>query len=504
MMAKRLLLCLAASAALVARAGAADDPTRRGFDADPSRLALSLDGGFTVETAPAAVAGAWRLGALLDLTSGLLTLSQGSRRDDLLESRLALHLLGGWSLGPVELSGHLPVVLRQRSDLSLLTSQGVTGPLVDPVAGSALGDLRLGAKAPLTFLAGWPVSLAALLDLRLPTGDGQAFASDGLALAPSLVATRALGRLRLDGQAGWLFRRPGQYAQLVVRDAFTYGAGATLDLPPAWRLTRWRALVEVTGQVPRGFDPGSARYRAPLSARAGLRAFLTPSLSVEAGLGAGLGEAGYGHERWRAFAGLRWGGQPVGRPGDDADHDGVPNGKDACPTEPGRPELDGCPDDDRDGIPDGEDRCPRVAGPAENLGCPPVEGEPLVEIEAQRLSLRDSILFDTDRDTIKTESFPVLDQVARVLGEHAELGRLRVEGHTDNLGGAAYNKELSARRAAAVVRYLVGKGIAAGRLDAAGFGFERPVATNETALGRARNRRVEFTILGQGAPPLDQ
>jgi OOP family OmpA-OmpF porin len=503
-MAQRLLLCLAASAALAARAGAADDPTMRGFDADASKLALSLDGGFAVETAAPSVDGAFRFGAVLDYASGLLTLTQGSETVDLVGPRLSLHLLAARVVGPVELSGHLPLVLHQQSDLSPLTSQGVTGPLVAPIAATSLGDLRLGVKYPFAFLGDWPVALAALLDLRLPTGNGDAFASDGLALAPSLLATWASGKLRLDGQAGWLFRGQGQYLQLVVDDAFTWGAGAQYDLPPLDWLPRWRALAEVTGAVPAGFDPGSARQRAPLSARAGLRAFLTPAVSVEAGLGTGLGEPGYGHERWRVFAGVRWGGQPVGPPNEDADGDGVPNAKDACPTVPGRPELDGCPDDDADGIPNPQDRCPQVPGPAENEGCPVEEGEPLVAIEAERLSLKDSIHFDTDRDTIKPESYPVLDQVARLLGAHPELRHIRVEGHTDNVGAAAYNKDLSGRRAASVVRYLTGKGVSAERLLPAGYGFERPIATNETALGRAKNRRVEFTILGEGTPPLDK
>jgi outer membrane protein OmpA-like peptidoglycan-associated protein len=503
-MAKRLLLCLAASAALSARAGAADDPTMRGFDADASRYALSLDGGFVVETAAPSPQGAFRLAALLDLADGLLTMSQGAEQADLVGPRLALHLLASKVWGPVELSAHLPLVLHQQSDLSLLTDQGVTGPLVAPIAATTLGDLRLGVKYPFAFLQGWPVALAALVDLRLPSGDGDAFTSDGLTLSPSLLATWTSGKLRLDGQAGWLFRSQGQYAQLVVDDSFTFGAGAQYDLPPRSWLPRWKALLEVAGSVPVGFEQGSDRYRAPLAARAGLRGWLTGDLSVEAGLGVGLGEPGYGHERWRVFAGVRWGRTPVGPPDEDADKDGVPNAKDACPTVPGRPELDGCPDDDGDGIPNPEDRCPQVPGPAENDGCPPEQGAPLVEIEAERLALKDSIHFDTARDTIKPESFPVLDQVARLLADHPELRRVRVEGHTDNVGAAAYNKELSARRAASVVRYLVGKGVAAERLAAAGYGFERPIATNETALGRAKNRRVEFTMQDQRAPPLDK
>lgn len=503
---------LAATLALLALArpaGAADDPARRRFDADPHRLALSLDGGFGAETAAAAPAGTWRAGAVLEAAGGLLTLSQGGAREDLLGPRLALHLLGAYSLGRVELGAALPAVLRQASDLGPLTSQGVTGPLVAPVGRSALGDLRLGAKAPLlgpgaTWLAASPVALSAMLELRLPTGDGKAFASDGLALQPSLVATRTLGPLRLDGQLGYLLRGQGQYLQLAVRHGWTAVLGGSYELPPVGRLTAWRAIAELSGALPSGFDLNSARARAPLSLRAGLRAFLTPALSVEAGGGTGLAAAGYGHERWRAFLGLRWTGHPapppapvVPKPG-DRDGDGVPDPKDRCPDVPGLPALDGCPDADADEIPDPEDQCPAQPGPASHAGCPVPEDEPLVELTTEKLSLNDAITFDTDRDTIKPESFPVLDQVARLLLAHPELTRVRVEGHTDNVGSAAYNKDLSARRAASVVRHLAGKGVDARRLQAAGYGFEKPVASNATALGRARNRRVEFTLVGEG------
>jgi outer membrane protein OmpA-like peptidoglycan-associated protein len=498
-MTKRLLACLAAAAAIAARDAAAEDPTERGFDADPSRLALSLDGGFAVETAAAEPRGTIGLAAILDYADGLLALELGGARDDLLESRLSLHLLGGWSLGRVELSAHLPVALWQRSDLSLLTDAplSVDGPLVAPIAETALGDLRLGAKVPILDAARFPIGLAALLDARLPTGDGDAFASDGPALASSAIATRAFGRLRLDAQLGYLLRGRGQYAQLVVHDGLTWGAGGSLELPSLALVERWRAIAEVTGGWPRGYDLDGSRYRAPLAARAGLRAWLTDALSVEVGGGAGLGEAGYGRERWRVFAGVRWRHTPIGRPDEDFDRDGVPNLKDLCPRDAGPAELDGCPDLDLDLIPDREDRCPRQPGPAENEGCPVSVDEPVVEIETERLSLKESIQFDTGRDSIKAASFPVLDQIAKLLIEHPELERVRVEGHTDNVGAAAYNKDLSERRASSVVRYLTGKGVGRERLSAAGFGFERPVASNATALGRAKNRRVEFTILAE-------
>ncbi len=492
-MVKRLLACLAAVAALVP-AARAEDPTARGFDPDPSRLALSLDGGFTAETAAAAPAGTIGFGAVFDYTDGLLALELGDARQDLLESRLSLHLLAGWSLGPVELSAHVPVALWQRSDFSLLEAQGVSGDLVAPVSRTALGDVRLGAKVPVLDAARWPLGLAALLDVRLPTGDATAFTSDGAAVVPSAVATRAFGPLRLDAQVGYAIRGRGQYAQLVVHDGLVYGAGASLALPPLAMIQRWKAILDVSGGWPRGYDLSGARYRAPLSARGGLRAWLSPGVAVEVGAGTGLGEAGYGRERWRVFAGLRWTREPLPADG-DSDKDGVPNQKDLCPRDAGPAELDGCPDIDLDLIPDREDRCPREPGPAENEGCPVSVDEPVVEIESERLTLKDSIQFDTGKDTIKRPSFKILDQVAKLVLEHAELKKIRVEGHTDNVGSASYNKDLSERRAASVMRYLTEKGVPAARLAAAGFGFERPIASNGTALGRAKNRRVEFRIL---------
>ena len=491
----RLLGCLALLAVLPA-AVRAEDPAARGFDADPVKPALSLDGGFAVETAAAAERGAHAFGAVLDLANGLMVLRSGSQSDDLIAYRLTLHLLGSYSIGRVEFGAHLPVSLWQQSDFSLLTGQGVTGPLIAPIASTALGDLRVGAKLPVLDAASWPLGLSVLADLRLPTGNPTAFMSDGLALATSLIGTRRFGSLRLDAQLGYLFRGAGQYAQLVVHEGVTYAVGGALDLPPLKQVARWRAIAELTGSWPRGFDNSTDRYRAPLSVRAGVRAWLTPRWSAEAGLGTGIGEAGYGHERWRVFAGVRWTAGVVGPPGGD-DGDGVPNLKDLCPKVPGKPELDGCPDRDFDGIPDREDKCPDQPGPAETNGCPRPEAEPLVELQSERLSLKDSVHFDTGLATIKPDSNRLLDQVAALVTRHTELKRIRVEGHTDNVGGSDYNKDLSARRAASVVRYLVGKGVAASRLEAIGYGFDKAIASNETALGRAKNRRVEFTILSR-------
>lgn len=101
------------------------------------------------------------------------------------------------------------------------------------------------------------------------------------------------------------------------------------------------------------------------------------------------------------------------------------------------------------------------------------------------------ILFDTGKASIKPESQTLLQEVRNLLVQDAQL-RLSIEGHTDNVGNAKSNAELSARRADAVVAYLIGQGIATQRLKASGKGDSVPVADNRTEDGRARNRRVEL------------
>lgn len=101
------------------------------------------------------------------------------------------------------------------------------------------------------------------------------------------------------------------------------------------------------------------------------------------------------------------------------------------------------------------------------------------------------INFDFDSDAIRADSRPTLDKVAAILKDKPEWS-FSVEGHTDNIGGAAFNQQLSERRAAAVVAYLTQAGIAAGRLTSSGHGFTRPLAPNDSEVERAQNRRVEL------------
>jgi outer membrane protein OmpA-like peptidoglycan-associated protein len=102
------------------------------------------------------------------------------------------------------------------------------------------------------------------------------------------------------------------------------------------------------------------------------------------------------------------------------------------------------------------------------------------------------ILFDFDKDTLKPESKPTLDEIAKLLTNKPDLS-VKIVGHTDNQGSAEYNMDLSERRAANVAAALVRDyGIAAGRLSPAGAGLTQPIASNDTEDGRAKNRRVEL------------
>ena len=102
------------------------------------------------------------------------------------------------------------------------------------------------------------------------------------------------------------------------------------------------------------------------------------------------------------------------------------------------------------------------------------------------------VLFDFDKANIKPEFYGQLDEAARVFEMNPGL-KVEVQGNTDNIGTAKYNMGLSLRRANAVLNYLVKRGVDRSRLAARGFGFTRPVATNDTPEGRALNRRVEMT-----------
>jgi len=178
----------------------------------------------------------------------------------------------------------------------------------------------------------------------------------------------------------------------------------------------------------------------------------------------------------------------------DKDGDGVADYLDQCANTPaaafGKVDLKGCPiDTDGDGVADYLDNCPKIAGIASNNGCPEVKKE----VKALFKKALQGIQFETGKADIKPVSYTLLNQIANSLILDPTYF-IEVQGHTDNVGGYDYNIDLSNKRAAAVRLYLVDKGVTQDRITSNGYGYNKPVASNDTKVGKAMNRRVEFVI----------
>lgn len=180
----------------------------------------------------------------------------------------------------------------------------------------------------------------------------------------------------------------------------------------------------------------------------------------------------------------------------DADGDGVIDVLDKCAATPTGAPIDdtGCPrDTDRDGVPDHLDRCGDSTADqtVDSVGCQVLFQE--VAGERQPLVLR-GVSFELGQAVLTEESFAILEQVAASLVVHEEV-RAEVAGHTDIAGSAEFNQRLSLARAETVRNFLIGRGVAADRLVARGYGSEFPVGSNTTEEGRAMNRRVVLRLL---------
>jgi len=202
----------------------------------------------------------------------------------------------------------------------------------------------------------------------------------------------------------------------------------------------------------------------------------------------------------------------------DADGDGIYDEVDACPNVAGTEANAGCPvDSDKDGVADAEDNCPDLAGVAANKGCPADgdgdgvydindkcpelfgeaerDGCPEVKLDEAERSLltaaMKSVEFKTGSADLKSASANVLDKIANLMTKYPNY-KLDVNGHTDNVGDPAKNLQLSKARAQSCLAYLQSKGITKQRISFNGYGSRQPIDSNDTADGRARNRRVEF------------
>ncbi|MCO4814069.1 MAG: OmpA family protein [Flavobacteriales bacterium] len=174
----------------------------------------------------------------------------------------------------------------------------------------------------------------------------------------------------------------------------------------------------------------------------------------------------------------------------DRDGDGIADEHDLCPDVAGLYSDNGCADTDGDGVDDLQDKCPDVAGVRSNDGCPAVDKD----VEKVMAAALKGVQFESGKAVLLKRSSTVLNNVVEVMKDNPTY-YLNVFGYTDSQGDDAENLLLSKERAAAVTAYLTQKGVEASRLHANGFGEAGPKASNETAAGRALNRRVEFKVV---------
>jgi OmpA-OmpF porin, OOP family len=202
---------------------------------------------------------------------------------------------------------------------------------------------------------------------------------------------------------------------------------------------------------------------------------------------------------------------PPPPPAADTDGDGVADPDDKCPNEkedglPPNPK-DGCPtlDADGDGIPIPQDKCPNeketVNGYMDDDGCP--DTVPLARVEGGEVKISEKIMFHKGKATIEPDSMKIVQAVAQVLKEHANIQGIEVGGHASTEGQEKANLTLTQQRVDSVVGELVKLGVEKNRMVAQGYGEYCPVDAGTSEASLEKNRRVEFKILYQDGKATD-
>ena len=403
-----------------------------------------------------------------------------------------------------ELSLALPVALQSSGD----PASSADPSFPSGVPGTGLGDLRFTPKARIAEIGAWRLAVA--MPVSIPTATSAYLGQGGITASPLAVAEVGPEHgWRVAGNVGVVLRSAQQLLNLDQATAVTFGVAG--EVPFHVGDQRFTGLATLAGEI------GSGWVERPAELLAAVRWAGPQGVNVTVGGGPGLSH-GYGTPHYRMLAAVNL--APIALR--HAEREPVESARPVAPapvalaaaavdppavSAPPAPEPEpahaGAP------LPPPSDPAPEpkvalasavVAAPE-----PPAAGgavplpppEVKVVLQKNKIAILEQVHFATDRDVILQESFELLNQVARVLRENPQLTRVRVEGHTDSKGPAAHNVELSQRRARTVREFLVKGGIAAGRLESQGYGPSRPIASNDTDEGRARNRRVEFAILAQ-------
>jgi outer membrane protein OmpA-like peptidoglycan-associated protein len=431
--------------------------------------------------------GEWRANVLFNYSSNPLVLynREDERVAGAVTRQATVHLLGSVGLWDfLDIGLDLPLIVHQAGESLPETA----APTILHSAG--FGDLRIVPKAQLvTFRSeslGAEFTGAAAVEVFLPTGNGGGLRGDDMRIGPRLALNATFsGGQHFGANLGYLHRSPRQFGDLRVAGAAGWSVYGETPVADKLRLTG-----ELFGQVG---SAGPGRMHAPLEALLGAKA-TTFGLEVLGAVGVGVGRS-YGTPDWRALVSVQF---PVKQREPKPELPPVAEAP-APPAEPPAPAPAPVQPPAPVEVPKEEPPVVAVAPepPPEPKPEPKVEAPPAkvrIDRSKRRLELADSIHFKTASAQIHPRSFPLLNEVASVLLAHPEIKLLSIEGHTDNRGGREYNLKLSRARAKSLVQYMISRGVEPSRLAAEGYGLERPVASNATAAGRAKNRRVDFRI----------
>lgn len=538
---RALALLSLATACLIASAARA----QQRFDAEAFEPAIEQESSvLNVYGARTLAPGDYSLNLLVSYGRHPLSIesrSSGNGLGDLVGAIGTLSLMGGVGLWDrVDIGIAVPVHRVAAGTDFRLPPPAVQAALVDE-SKVALGDVRLVPRVSLlTRRADSGMGLALLVPVSLPTGDDDVYVGESLRVEPRIAIDWAAGPLLLAANVGYQIRESARLLGSKVDDMLRWGVGADIRV-----IKVLSVLLETSGGLGVHSDD-FGKSDAPTEALLGLR-YRRSGWLAQIGGGPGI-VRGITTPQYRLFAGIGYSPEPKsppppplpdpdrdhdgvldtsdacvalpedrdsfqdddGCPDEDNDQDGVLDTSDACASEPedkdGFKDEDGCPDPDNDGdgVADADDKCPNEAGDASHAGCAaPPEPPPSanVTIAGEQIELKQVILFERERATIDPQSNPLLDELASVLKAHPELTRILVEGHTDSIGDRNYNVQLSAKRANAVVKALVERGVAAERLRAEGIGPDRPLLPNDTRPNRIKNRRVELHIEQRAPAP---
>jgi outer membrane protein OmpA-like peptidoglycan-associated protein len=345
-------------------------------------------------------------------------------------------------LDRVQLSVAMPVTLHQAGDVISYPDMVTREPRSLPgIASGGLEDLRLGLKG--RFWSNERFGFGGVAEVVAPTGNAESYlGSANVTGSAQLIGHARFQRVTVALNLGWRWASEQRLLNIRAGHGLLYGAGVEVEVARPSDIPVY-LLGEVYGQAaPRFGDTASSPAEAMLAGKARVRDW-----SFFLGAGAGL-NSGYGEPRVRVMAGLSYAWEFRPPP-------------------------------------------PRAEAP------PVVVPPPAITVAEQesRLRLWEPVYFAFNKDSIDPVSYPLLDQVARFIREHPELGPIRIDGHTDDVGNPQYNLELSQRRARAILEYLGTQGVPVERLSPVGYGKRCPLQDNTTEVGRATNRRVDFILV---------